>query len=440
MPLPPEIRVAIQKLNARGHVAYVNGGSVRDFLLGREPKDHDISTDATPDEICEIFPDAITVGKAFGVLKFPGDIEIASFRRDLEYSDHRRPEGVELAEPEEDARRRDFTINGMFYDPKTQQILDCVGGMDDLKARVVRAIGDPEERFEEDALRLLRAIRFTTELGFKLEPSTGDAVKRHARLVQKVSAERIRDELEAMWLGADPAAALRMLSELGLLFLVLPEVQALRGVKQMDPAHPFEEAWPAEDVWTTTLKTVDTLKKQCPKASISLMWAAVLMNVGKPIAAKKNGGKHFNGHELEAALLIQRLGDRLKLPKSEIERIAVLSADVLKFGDVFQMREATLLRWVAQPYFEELLALHRAEVTATDGNLASYAFCSQRLKAYRESPAPPRLLDGQDLIQMGFPPGPQFTKILRMVEDLALEKKITTKEQALEFVVKYFVK
>jgi poly(A) polymerase len=439
MPLPAEIRQAIQRLNARGHLAYVNGGSVRDFLLGREPKDHDLSTDATPDEICEIFPDAITVGKSFGVLKFPGDVEIASFRRDLEYSDHRRPEGVELAEPEEDALRRDFTINGMFYDPKTQQILDCVGGADDLRARVVRAIGDPDERFKEDALRLLRAIRFTTELGFRLDLGTMEAIKRHARLVLKVSAERIRDELEAMWLGADPAQALGMLSEYGLLFLILPEVQALRGVKQMDPTNPFEEPWPAEDVWSTTLKTVSLLKKQTPRASVALMWASVLMNVGKPIAAKKNAGKHFNGHELEAALLIQRVGERLRLPRSETERIVALSSEVLKFGDVFQMREATLLRWIAQPYFEELLSLHRAEVTATDGNLAAYEFCSQRLKTYRESPALPRLLDGADLIQMGFLPGPQFTKILRMVEDLALERKITTKDEALEFVVKYFV-
>jgi poly(A) polymerase len=420
-------------------VAYVVGGSVRDFLLGREVKDHDIATSAGPDELCDLFPKAITVGKVFGVIKVPvgpSILEIATFREDLEYTDHRHPKGVRFGGPAEDARRRDFTVNALFYDPKTTRILDSVKGMEDLKARVIRAIGVPDERFREDALRLLRAVRFATRLGFTLEPETAAAVQARAKLITKVSAERVRDELTLTWTGPSPDQGLKMLSELGLLHQVLPELEGLKGLIQPGMAQ-------GSDVWSHTLKAVASLARSQPQRSASLAWAAILHDVGKPVAARRSGGKNFNGHELDAAKLARSIALRLKMPRDQVDAIASLVEDHLKFKDVFQMREATLQRFVQQPNFEELLALHKADAIATDGNLAFYEFCSSRLAAVKSgaaAAAPPRLIDGTDLIQLGIKPGPGFSEILRTVEDLALEHRLNSKEEALEYVLRHFVK
>jgi poly(A) polymerase len=415
------------------------GGSVRDFLLGRQTKDHDIATSAGPDELCDLFPKAITVGKAFGVIKVPVGpqiLEIATFREDMEYIDHRHPKGVRFSGPLEDARRRDFTINGLFYDPKTSRILDSVKGTEDLKAGIIRAIGDPSERFKEDALRLLRAVRFATRLGFAIEPGTATAIQARARLITKVSAERVRDELTMMWLGPHPDAALKMLSELGLLAHVIPELEAIKGLPQ--PGMPS-----GADVWSHTLRALGALARFSPPRSASLAWAAALHDVGKPVAAKRSGDKNFNGHELDGARLARAIGMRLKMPRDQAEGIVALVEDHLKFKDVFQMREATLQRFIQQANFEELLALHKADAIATDGNLAFYEFCAKRLEAMKTgqaASAPPRLIDGTDLIQLGFQPGPDFTSILRTIEDLALERRLTSKEEALEYVIKHFVK
>ncbi len=435
------MKEALQRLDQEGHVAYVVGGSVRDFLLGRETKDHDIATSAGPDELCRIFPEAITVGKAFGVIKVPIEgqefpLEIATFREDLEYRDHRHPTGVLFAGPSEDARRRDFSINALFFDPKTSRILDTVGGMEDLQAGVIRAIGDPSARFQEDALRLLRAVRFATALGFEIEPETAQAIAARAKLISKVSNERIRDELTAMLLGPRPVAAVKLLSEFGLLKRILPEVEAMRGVRQIPD---WDDK--AGDVWNHSLRVLDQLAKQNPKRSFALAWAALLHDVGKPVASMKSGGKNFNSHEIYGSNLVKSIGDRLKMPRAEILRIAAMVEDHLKFKDVFQMRESTLQRFVREPHFEELLALHRADAMASDGNLAAYEFCSTRYQEYKNTPqdGDQRLITGEDLIQMGFKPGPSFSEILRTVEDLALERKLTTKDEALEYVVKHFV-
>jgi poly(A) polymerase len=439
--LPPYVREALQKLNDAGHVAYVVGGSVRDFLLNRESKDHDIATSATPDQICELFPKSVTVGKAFGVIKVPTGtepplLEIATFREDQEYQNHRHPTSVVFSGPYQDAQRRDFTINGLFYDPKTGRILDSVGGGDDLQSKVIRAIGNPSERFKEDALRLLRAVRFSTRFGFQIEPATATAIHARARLITKVSAERIRDELNGMWTGPRPAQSLQLLAELGLLDLILPEVESLKGVPQIPATRP------QEDVWSHVLRVLDHLAAQNPKRSSVVCWAAILHEVGKPIASRLNGGKNFNGHELEGAKLVERITNRLKMSRLEINQIVALVSDHLKFKDVFQMRESTLQRWIRQPYFEDLLALHRADATASDGNLAYYEFCAHRYETFKKAPSIEiqKLVDGKDLIQMGFSPGPEFSEILRVVEDLALEKKLSSKEEALEYVVKNFVK
>lgn len=439
-PLPSYVRDALQRLDDAGYVAYVVGGSVRDFLLKRESKDHDIATNATPDELCELFPEAITVGKAFGVLKIPLPlqlraevksefVEIATFREDLEYKDFRRPEGVRFAGPEEDACRRDFTINALFYDPKISCILDPTGGLEDLKNRRLCAIGDPNKRFREDALRLLRAIRFVTALDFTLEEKTEAAIRSCAKLISHVSGERIRDELTSMWTGSHIADAMIRLSDAGLLRHVLPEVEACRKL---------------DAVWRHILRTLRFLEKENPIRSATVSWAAILLDTGKPIASIKNEGKNFNGHESEAGRLALSVGLRLKMSREEIDQIVAIVQDQLKFKDVFKMREATLLRFLKQPHFEELLALHKADALATDGNLAYYEFCSTRLELLKRAHPDgisklPKLIDGKDLIQLGFKPGPEFSQILREVEDLALERRLKTKEEALEYVIHHFV-
>lgn len=430
-----------------GHIAYVVGGSVRDFLLGRQPKDHDIATSARPDELSRLFPDAIQVGKAFGVLKIPlarlgfeaetEFLEIATFREDLEYRDHRRPTGVLFSGPVEDACRRDFTVNALFFDPKTSRILDCVGGMDDLKAGVLRAIGDPQERFREDALRMLRAARFTAALGFKLDPATAEAVRARAKLVHKISGERIRDELTSMLTGPRPAEAVLLLADLQLLARVLPEVESLRGLVHPSPFHDG-------DVWQHTLQVLRFVARQNPSPPSALPWAALLHAIGKPAVARaRTGEKNFNGHEIEGALLVRRIGERLRMPGAETDAIADVVENHLKFRGVFRMRESTLQRFLAEPRIELLLAFHRAYASASDGNLAYHEFCASRLAELRRSPRSEgelKLLSGEDLIQLGLSPGPRFSEILRSIEDLALERKLTSKEEALEYVVRHFVR
>jgi poly(A) polymerase len=426
------------------------GGSVRDFLLKRPIKDHDIATSATPDEICELFPNAITVGKAFGVIKVlvgkndnTVEVEIATFREDLDYKDHRHPAKVRFSGPQEDALRRDFTINALFFDPKTSRILDPTGGIEDLVAKKVRAIGQPIARFEEDALRLLRAIRFTTTLGFELEEETLKGLRSRVKLIRHVSGERIRDELTRMLLGPNPGPALEMLADTGLLKQVLPELEALRGVSQA-PTYMRSASRDSNenDIWATTLRTVCFIAKNSLERSVALSWAMLLYDVGKPAALKANDGKNFNGHEIQGALLARVIGERLRMTRVDTERVASMIEDLLKFRDVFKMREATIERFVRLPYFDELLELHRAQASSSDGNLAFHEFSAYRRKLVLGSALrdPARLIDGKDLIQLGFFPGPEFSAILRTVEDLVLERKLTTKEQALEYVVSQFVK
>lgn len=431
----------MQRLSEAGYSALLVGGCVRDFLLGREPKDYDIVTQAEPEVLCELFPNALTVGKVFGVIKVPTGttpplLEIATFREDLEYVDHRHPKAVLFKGPEEDAKRRDFTINSLFYDPKTSKVLDFTGGLDDLKAKVIRAIGRPSDRFREDALRLLRAVRFKTRFGFEIDPETAAAIEARSRLISRVSGERIRDELTLMWQGAHFAQSLEILSKLGLLKWILPEVEALRGLPQIP-------AWEAqEDVWSHVLRTLDFLEKQSPGRSVVLAWAAVLHEIGKPIVSKQNGGTNYNHHEIEGAKIAEKIALRLKMSRAESDLIKAMVTDHLKFKDVFKMRESTLQRFLMEPHFEELLAFHKADAMASEGNLAFYEFCASRLELMKKSPRSDfhKLIDGNDLIQLGLKPGPEFSEIIRVVEDLGLEKKLTSKEEALEYILKNYVK
>ncbi len=406
-PLPTGVKKVFEVLDDAGFVTYLVGGCVRDFLLGRSIKDYDLVTQARPDEAHELFPKAIDVGKAFGVLKVPtvsGIVEVATFREDLDYQDFRRPRGVKFSGPEEDAARRDFTVNALFYDPKTQRILDFTEGVEDLKKRVLRAIGPPEQRFREDALRLLRAVRFSKHLDFSLEAETERALTRQAHLIRNISAERVREELSRMWLGPQSSAALSQLKQLGLLQGILSELAELE-----------------KQSWEHTVKTLAALTQKCPGRSLELSWAAVLIDVAQ-------------SH--------RQMLQRLKFSVSETERIGFLLENSPRLRDVFQMREATLQRFIRHENFEEVLALHEAEALARDGNLAFHEFCRSRYEQFQSSgeQRAHKLITGEDLIQLGLSPGPSFTGILESVEDLALEKKLSSKEEALEYVIHHFVK
>lgn len=415
-PLPGYVQAAIARLRQEGYLAFVVGGSVRDFFLRRPMKDFDLATDASPDELCRIFPEAITVGKAFGVLKVPIKsqivLEIATFREDLEYTDHRHPSGVRFCGPIEDARRRDFTINALFYDPETKRVLDSIGGVEDLEGRVIRAIGEPNERFREDALRLLRAIRFTTRLGFKLEERTAQAIRECAPLIVHVSEERIRDELEFMVQGPSARRSFQMLSEFGLLERVF--------------AGWDESSWPGSErrpkAWKRALVILEELERENPERSKEVSWAALFLESGSPKLAIE-------------------LGSRLRMPRAEAKTIAQLIEDEPKIEACEEMREATLLRLLLSSHAEDLLELHRARRRAQGQDLRCYEICAKRREdLHREGRGIPALIDGNDLRGLGLEPGPHFAGILREIEDLALERKLRTREEALSYVSKLSAK
>jgi poly(A) polymerase len=416
-------------------VAFVVGGSVRDFLLGRSLKDHDLATNADPDTLVSLFPDAVTVGKAFGVLKIPlraGSaghdeklpefLEIATFREDLEYRDHRHPTSVRFASEWEDAHRRDFTINAFFFDPATGKILDACGGFEDLKARKIRAIGDPSLRFKEDALRLLRAVRFAANLGFAIEEKTSESIRLRARLLSKVSVERIRDELSLILQGPHPARGLELLAEHELLGIALPE---LGRMKAREPEH-----------WQATVRLLQKLSHLAPKRSLEIGFAALFHRLSRTAEAAELPVE-------EAAHRVEQVALGLRLSKDQAHRIQAVTEDLARFRDAFQMRDSRLVRWVAEAGFAELLELHRAQALAGDGNLAVYEFCLSRLRdlpRLQERLSGAKLLSGEDLIQLGLRPGPRFADILRTVEDLVIEGKLTTKEEALQHVLTQYVK
>ena len=414
------MKQVLQKIDEAGHVAYVVGGAVRDFVIGLPSQDFDVATDADPGLLSELFPESSEVGKTFGVVRLPssgGFIDIATFREDLEYRDHRHPTGVRFAGPDEDARRRDFTINALFYDPKTSRILDLVGGWADLGSGVIRAIGKPSERFHEDALRLLRAVRFAARFGFKIDVKTSHAIQERARLISKISPERIHDELTLMWMGPRADLALEQLWSFGLLKWVMPE--------WVDPASQS-----STELWVKQAAVLlGLLGHSGQRTTATMAWAAIFL----PRARNLKG--------LQASTLARSVGEHLKFSRSELNRVAWMLEEQTKFREVYRMRESTLLRFVRQEGFDEALELHRADALATDGNLAHYEFCRVRLDAWRAAPLKAeKLMTGRDLVGLGFSPGPQFTEILKVVEDLALERRLETKEQALEYIVKNFVK
>ena len=427
-------------LQQHGYQALLVGGCVRDILLNRDPADYDVTTDATPAQVMELFPDSLGVGAQFGVVLVPRDgnkVEVATFRCDVGYSDGRHPDQVVYARaPQEDVSRRDFTINGLLMKHDTGEVLDYVGGRADLAAGVVRAIGESERRFTEDKLRMLRAVRFAARFGYTIDPDTFAAIRKHASEIHSVSPERIRDELTKLLTEGAARRGFELLDDTGLLREVLPEISLMNGVQQPPEYHP------EGDVWIHTRMMLDGLPVG---VSPTLAWGVLLHDIGKPPTfrpASETGDRiRFDGHVDVGVRMAEAICRRLRFANEETEQVKALVANHMKFKDVAQMRKSTLKRFVRQPRFAEHLELHRLDCSASHGRLDIYQAVQDFLAATpAEQVRPPRLLSGDDLVGMGFQPGPAFQRILTAVEDAQLDGALQTKDQAIAFVRRNYSK
>jgi poly(A) polymerase len=440
----------VKRLRKNGFSALFAGGCVRDMLMGIPPEDYDIATDARPDDIINIFKRTVPIGIHFGVvlvMENDFEFEVATFRSDGTYSDGRHPDTVTFCDARGDALRRDFTINGMFYDPIEDKHFDYVGGEDDLKARLIRAIGNPFERFDEDRLRLIRAVRFACRFNFKIEDQTAEAIKKLHDKVLTVSSERIRDELRKTLTGPNPDTSIKMLDDLNLLHEILPEVTAMKGVEQPENFHP------EGDVFTHTLLTLtkladgrkatdtrgehhpvsDDLDKKDLYGSWELAMAVLLHDIGKPVTFEIADRIRFNNHDSVGAKMAEKICERLRMSNAEKERIAWLVKMHLYLRHAQEMRISKLKRLFAHEGYPELAALYKVDSLASTVNLDDYNFCQnmfEELKVEEIKPEP--LITGNDLITLGLKPGPIFSEILDAIKNEQLEQKITTKEEALK--------
>jgi poly(A) polymerase len=432
----------VQTLRDRGHSAYLAGGCVRDLILGREAADYDVATSATPQEVMRLFPQTYAVGAQFGVVLVPvrrdaspgkGEhdnyaIEVATFRSDGAYSDGRHPDQVRFStEARLDVQRRDFTINGLLLDPVTQQVLDYVGGRQDLELGVIRAIGDPRLRFSEDKLRLLRAVRFAARFGYAIEDKTFAAIRELAPQIHQVSQERIRDEVLKMLTEGRARRAFELLDRTGLLQQVLPEVKKMQGVQQPPQFHP------EGDVWVHTLMLLEGLPAGSSK---TLALGALLHDVGKPPTFRVAADRiRFDQHDEVGTKMAAEICRRFRLSNDETEQVCALVANHMRFGNVMRMKESTLKRFFRLPRFDEHLELHRLDCMSSHRDLELYNFAREKLRSLpAEQIRPQPLITGDDLIAAGYPPGPQFKELLTAVEDAQLEGKISSKEEAMELV------
>jgi poly(A) polymerase len=424
-----------ETLRRNGYRALLVGGCVRDLLLGREPADYDVTTDATPEQVMALFPESIAVGAQFGVILIPRDglkIEVATFRSDVGYSDGRHPDRVVYSKtPKEDVQRRDFTINGLLMRHDSGEVLDFVGGQADLHAKIIRAIGEPDRRFTEDKLRMMRAVRFAARFGFEIEAETFRAIRRHVSEIQQVSPERLREELTKMLTEGAARQAFELLDETWLLQQVLPEIGAMKGVEQPPQFHP------EGDVWIHTRMMLEGLPAG---ASPTLAWGVLLHDVGKPptfqSAAETGDRIRFNNHVQVGVRMAEGICKRLRFSNEDTGQILALVDNHMKFGAVEDMRASTLKKFVRLPRFEEHLALHRLDCLSSHRNLDSYDFVQRFLEVTPpEQVRPERLLSGDDLQDMGFQPSPLFSRILQALEDAQLEGQIRTREEAKEYVL-----
>jgi poly(A) polymerase len=462
----------VRTLRERGHVAYLVGGCVRDLLLGREPADFDVATDATPQQVMRIFPQTFAVGAQFGVVLVPTRaettkdtkeheghdwlepghraeipdaagpllntprkaevVEVATFRSDVGYSDGRHPDEVRYSkDPREDVQRRDFTINGLLLDPVTNEVLDFVGGREDLRSGIVRTIGEPEHRFAEDKLRMLRAVRFAARFEYRVDPATLAAAQRLAPQIHQVSRERVREELTKMLTEGRAKRAFELLDESGLLKEVLPEISAMKGVEQPPQFHP------ESDVFVHTLLLLDKLPAGSSK---TLAWGALLHDVGKPPTFRVAPDRiRFDGHVEVGVKMAAEICGRLRFSNDETEQILALVDNHMRFADVQRMKESTLKKFLRLPGFDEHLELHRMDCLSSNGIVESYEFAREKLRTLpAEAIRPEPLITGRDLIEAGYEPGARFKEILAAVEDAQLEGLLATREAAMEFVGREF--
>jgi len=423
-------RVA-RRLRESGHIAYFAGGCVRDMVRGLTPKDYDIATDARPEAVQNLFARTFAVGAHFGViivLENGFQFEVATFRSDDAYIDGRHPSAVHFSSPEEDAQRRDFTINGMFYDPVADKVIDLVGGRADIEAKLVRAIGDPAQRFAEDRLRMLRAVRFATVLDYEIEKQTWDALLTNAASISQISAERIRDELVRIFLSPNRVRGWDLLDSSGLMRAILPEVDAMKGVLQPEQFHP------EGDVFVHTRLMLLLLPE---KVSVQLVFAVLFHDVAKPVTARmdKTGRIRFNEHDRIGAQMTEAIMRRLRFSGDEIEATVEMVSQHMVFKDAPRMRVAKLKRFMARPTFEEELELHRVDCESSHRNLDNYEFLLRKREEFTNEPIiPAPLVRGDDLIALGLKPGPKFGEILEAVETRQLEGTLRTREEALEWV------
>jgi poly(A) polymerase len=424
------------RLREEGYIAYFAGGCVRDMVRGLEPKDYDIATDARPGDVQKLFPRTYAVGAHFGViivLENDFQFEVATFRSDDAYIDGRHPSAVHFSSPKEDAARRDFTINGMFYDPVAEEVIDFVGGRADIAAKLVRAIGDPAQRFAEDRLRMLRAVRFAAVLGYEIDKITWEALVANAAFINQISAERIRDELMRIFRSPNRVRGWDLLDSSGLMRAILPELDAMKGVLQPEQFHP------EGDVFVHTRLMLQLLPE---KVSPRLVFAVLFHDVAKPVTAKvdETGRIRFNEHDRIGAQMTEGIMRRLRFSGAEIEATVEMVKQHMVFKDAPKMRVAKLKRFMARPTFDDELELHRVDCESSHRMLDNYEFLLRKREEFANEPIiPPPLVRGDDLIALGLKPGPKFGEILEAVETRQLEGSLRSREEALEWVKRQYV-
>ena len=430
-PTEKTAREIAKQLRERGHIAYFAGGSVRDMVRGLPARDFDIATDAPPNAVQKIFPHTFAVGAHFGVVVVVENgfnFEVATFRSDGAYLDHRHPVEVRFSSPEEDAKRRDFTINGMFFDPEKNEVIDFVGGRADIENKIVRAIGEAAARFDEDRLRMLRAVRFGTVLDYKIDNETWKALVENAASINEISAERIRDELVKIFLSPQRVRGWDLLDESGLMRAVLPELEAMKGCLQPEQFHP------EGDVFQHTRLMLELLPET---VSVPLVFSVLLHDVAKPVTATvdETGRIRFNEHDRIGAAMTEAIMERLRFSRAEIDAAVEMVRQHMVFKDVPKMRVAKLKRFMARPTFEEELELHRVDCASSHRMMDNYEFLLRKRDEFANEPIiPPPLVRGDDLIAMGMKPGPKFGEILEAVETRQLEGALRNRDEALDWV------